>query len=190
MYRDPYCIVPWAYRPSPTKYLPTNIQTHLSTFPVNYLPTYLPIYLPIHLPTNTYILLLGLFLSYPTLSFLVLIEVCFGMSWSLFRSPLKSLLIRFGTHKSPFRCFHRSISVSSDTPNYLPLIGISDNFLSLTKRFVPPVCLMISIAWWRPVPKSETRGFDSWLTWSLRTECNFPLATSDVQMMAETKFYS
>ena len=32
------------------------------------------------------------------------------------------------------------------------------------------------------VPKSETRGFDSWLTSSLRIECNFPLATSDIQM--------
>ena len=40
------------------------------------------------------------------------------------------------------------------------------------------------------VPKSETRGFDSWLTSSLRIECNFPLATSDIQMMSETKFYS
>ena len=40
------------------------------------------------------------------------------------------------------------------------------------------------------VPKSETRGFDSWLTSSLRIECNFPLATSDVEMMFETKFYS
>ena len=38
------------------------------------------------------------------------------------------------------------------------------------------------------VPKSETRGFDSWLTSSLRIECNFPLATSDVQMMSETNF--
>ena len=35
-------------------------------------------------------------------------------------------------------------------------------------------------------PKSETRGFDSWLTSSLRIQCSFPLATSDV----ETKFYS
>ena len=42
------------------------------------------------------------------------------------------------------------------------------------------------------VPKSETRGFDSWMTStsSLRSECNFPLATSDVQMMSETIFYS
>ena len=40
------------------------------------------------------------------------------------------------------------------------------------------------------VPKSETRGFDSWLTSSPRIERNFPLATSDVQMMFETKFYS
>ena len=40
------------------------------------------------------------------------------------------------------------------------------------------------------VPKSETRGFDSWLTSSLRIECNFPLATSDIEMMSETKFYS
>ena len=40
------------------------------------------------------------------------------------------------------------------------------------------------------VPKSETRGFDGWLTSSLRIECNFPLATSDIQMMSETKFYS
>ena len=40
------------------------------------------------------------------------------------------------------------------------------------------------------VLKSETRGFDSWLTSSLRIECNFPLATSDVEMMFETKFYS
>ena len=29
-------------------------------------------------------------------------------------------------------------------------------------------------------PKSETPGFDSWLTPSLRIECNFPLASSDV----------
>ena len=40
------------------------------------------------------------------------------------------------------------------------------------------------------VPKSETRGFDSWLTSSLRIECNFPLVTSDIQMMSETKCYS
>ena len=40
------------------------------------------------------------------------------------------------------------------------------------------------------VPKSETRGFDNWLTSSLRIECSFPLATSDVEMMSETKFYS
>ena len=41
------------------------------------------------------------------------------------------------------------------------------------------------------VPKSETRGFDSWLTSSLiRIECNFPLATSDVEMMSEAKLYS
>ena len=40
------------------------------------------------------------------------------------------------------------------------------------------------------VPKSETRGFDSWLTSSLRIEFNFPLATSDIEMMSETKFYS
>ena len=31
------------------------------------------------------------------------------------------------------------------------------------------------------VPKSETQGFDSWLTSSLRIECNFPLATSDIR---------
>ena len=37
----------------------------------------------------------------------------------------------------------------------------------------------------RSSPKSETRGFDSWLTLSLRTECSFPLATSDAQMMSE-----
>ena len=40
------------------------------------------------------------------------------------------------------------------------------------------------------VPKSETRGFDSWLTSNLRIEHNFPLATSDVQLMSETKFSS
>ena len=40
------------------------------------------------------------------------------------------------------------------------------------------------------VPKSETRGFDSWLTSSLRIECNFPVATSDIQTMSKTKFYS
>ena len=40
------------------------------------------------------------------------------------------------------------------------------------------------------VPKSETQGFDSWLTSSLRIECNCSLATLDVQMMSETKFYS
>ena len=40
------------------------------------------------------------------------------------------------------------------------------------------------------IPKSETRGFDSWLTSSLRTECSFPLATSNIEMMSETKFYS
>ena len=39
------------------------------------------------------------------------------------------------------------------------------------------------------VPKSETRGFDSWLSSSRRIACNFPLATSDIQMMSETKFY-
>ena len=42
----------------------------------------------------------------------------------------------------------------------------------------------------RLVPKSETCGFNSWLTSSLRIECNFPLATSDIEMMSETKFYS
>ena len=46
------------------------------------------------------------------------------------------------------------------------------------------------IAVWKVVPKSETRGFDSWLTSRLRIECNFPLATLDAQMMYETKFYS
>ena len=40
------------------------------------------------------------------------------------------------------------------------------------------------------VPKSESRGFDSWLILSLRIECSFHLATSDVQMMSETEFYS
>ena len=40
------------------------------------------------------------------------------------------------------------------------------------------------------VPKSETQGFDSWLTSNLRIECSFPLATSDVQMMSESKLYS
>ena len=40
------------------------------------------------------------------------------------------------------------------------------------------------------VPKTDAQGFDSWLTSSLRNECNFLLATSDVQMMSETKFYS
>ena len=39
-----------------------------------------------------------------------------------------------------------------------------------------------------PVPKSETRGFDSWLTSSLRIECIF-LATSDVEMMSDIKLY-
>ena len=36
-------------------------------------------------------------------------------------------------------------------------------------------------------PKSEIQGFDSWLTSSLRIECIFPLATSDIQMMSATK---
>ena len=39
------------------------------------------------------------------------------------------------------------------------------------------------------VPKSETQGFDSWLTSSLRIECNFPLARSDAKMVSETKFW-
>ena len=40
------------------------------------------------------------------------------------------------------------------------------------------------------VPQSETIGFDGWLTSSLRIECNFLLATSDVEVMSETKLYS
>ena len=39
-------------------------------------------------------------------------------------------------------------------------------------------------------PKSETRGFDTWLTSSLRIKHKFPLATSDFKMMSETKLYS
>ena len=72
--------------------LPTSIQTHLSTYPVTFLPVYLPTNIPTYLPTyihiylhtylttHTYIILLGSFLSYPTLPFLVPIEVRFGMS--------------------------------------------------------------------------------------------------------------
>ena len=32
--------------------------------------------------------------------------------------------------------------------------------------------------------------FDGWLTSNLRIECNFLLATSDVEVMSETKLYS
>ena len=40
------------------------------------------------------------------------------------------------------------------------------------------------------VQNSETRGCDSRLTSSLRIECNFSLATSDIQIISETIFYS
>ena len=83
--------------------LPTYLYTYLSTYPPSNLPTYKPtylpsqslIYLPTHarmhthtynLPTNIYILLLGLFLWYPTLPFLIPTEIRFVVSWCLFRS--------------------------------------------------------------------------------------------------------
>ena len=50
--------------------------TYLPTF----LSTYIHTYLPTYLSTNTYITVLESFLSYPTLPFLVSIEVRFGMS--------------------------------------------------------------------------------------------------------------
>ena len=40
------------------------------------------------------------------------------------------------------------------------------------------------------VQNSETRGCDSRLTSSLRIEYNFSLATSDIQIISETIFYS
>ena len=58
------------------------------------------------------------------------------------------------------------------------------NNLSITYTFhiaLTKLCNFVSDTY-----KSETRGFDSWLTSSLRIECNFPLATSDVQVMSET----
>ena len=67
----------------------------------SYLPTYLHTYLPTYLPTNTYITLLGSFLSYPTLPFLVPIEVRFGMSWSLFRSVSVPTEVRSGPFRYP-----------------------------------------------------------------------------------------
>ena len=115
MTTHPSSNVPTSLRP----FLPTNIQTHLSSFPVTYLPSYLHTYLHTYLPK------LGLFLLYLTLPFLVLIEVRFGMSWSLFQSVLVPTEVRSGpfqysqksvsAHFSPFL----SVSVSRDTPSDL-----------------------------------------------------------------------
>ena len=108
--------------------LPTSIQTHLPISPVTYLPVCLPInirtYIHTYLLTNTYITLLGSFLSYPTLLFLVPIKVRFGLSWSLFRSVSVPTKVRFGTHRSPFRYFRRSVSVSRDTGHVWPFSTI------------------------------------------------------------------
>ena len=110
-------------------YLPSNLS--ISTSPVTYLPINIPTYLPstylhTYLPTNAYISLVGLFLSYPILPFLVPIEVLFGMSCSLFRYPLKSVSVpievRFAIFIGPFW----SVSVSSDTAkNYLKILFVS-----------------------------------------------------------------
>ena len=73
---------------------------------ITYLHTYVPI---------TYISLLGSFLSYPTLPFLVPIEIRFGLSWSLFRSVSVTTEVRSGPLsvpiESPFRYFRRFVSV-------------------------------------------------------------------------------
>ena len=89
---------------NPSIYLPSHLPTCVPTYQHSYLPTYLHTYLPAYLLTNKYITLLELFLSYPTLPFLVPIEVRFGMSWSLFS-------VRFGTYRSPFRYLRRSVPV-------------------------------------------------------------------------------
>ena len=80
-------------------YQPTNLPTYLTT----YLPTYIHTYIHTYLAVNTYITLLGSFLSYPILPFLVPIEVRFGMSWSLFRSVSVPTEVRFGKswHRYP-----------------------------------------------------------------------------------------
>ena len=96
---------------NPSIYLPSHLPTCVPTYQHSYLPTYLHPYLPTYLPTNTYITLLGSFLSYPTLPFLVPIEVCFGMSCSLFRSVSVHTEVRFRTHRSQFLYFRRSVSV-------------------------------------------------------------------------------
>ena len=57
--------------------------------------------------------------------------------------------------------------------------------LNCTLYNIPCFCIIAGASL---VPKFETWGFDSWLTSSLRIECNFPLASSDVQMMSKTKF--
>ena len=105
--------------PKPT-YLPpqspTYLCAYLSIFLPTYLPTYIHIYLHTYLPTHTYIFLLGSFLLYPTLPFLVPTEVRFDMSRSLsrdpFRYPLKSvpfrsvsvpIEVRFGIFLGPSR---------------------------------------------------------------------------------------
>ena len=40
------------------------------------------------------------------------------------------------------------------------------------------------------VPKSKTRGFDSWLTSCVRIECNFQLTISDVIMTSDSSSVS
>ena len=78
---------------------------YLSSQSPTYLPIYLPTYLHTYIHTNTYILLLGLFLSYPPYLFYHN-EVRFGMSWSPGSVP-----VRFGTHRSSFRYFCGSVWV-------------------------------------------------------------------------------
>ena len=99
----------------PTIYLPSHLPTCVPIYQHSYLPThtYIHIYIHTYLPTHTYIILLGSFLSYPTLPFLVPIVVRFGMSWSLFRSVSVPIEVRSGTQRSPFRYFRRSVSVRS-----------------------------------------------------------------------------
>ena len=113
---------------NPSIYLPSHLPTRVPTYQHSYLPTYLHTYLPTYLPTYTYITLLRSFLSYPTLPFLVPIEVRFGMSWSLFRSVSVLTEVRFGSHRSPFRYFvgpSRSIPVRSSPFRFVRSVSVS-----------------------------------------------------------------
>ena len=61
-------------------------------------------------------------------------------------------------------------------------LDFRDAFTMIKAKSLKAVCLI--------VPKSETRGFDSWLTSSLSIKMQFSFSNLDVQMMSETKFYS